>query len=161
MISEVKLEKEPLLVDDANSTDDLTPQQLSGDENTEKSLLMSDITGSKSSTCLLTRFPTHRHHHHEDRRGSGHPLPAPHPQQTWLCTELSCHIGCDQLDAVLFNSAVEIKEPRQAQQLLLNRILYFRHQNCAYDLLRNHFDKQHRHMYRIAHHYQEISEPHF
>ncbi len=38
------------LLDEANSTDDLVPQQLSGDENAEKSLLMSDITGSKSST---------------------------------------------------------------------------------------------------------------
>lgn len=38
------------LLDDANSTDDLVPQQLSGDENAEKSLIMSDITGSKSST---------------------------------------------------------------------------------------------------------------
>lgn len=41
------------LLDDANSTDDLVPQQLSGDENAEKSLIMSDITGSKSSTIWL------------------------------------------------------------------------------------------------------------
>ena len=40
------------LLDDANSTDDLQPQQLSGDESAEKSILASDISGTKASTLL-------------------------------------------------------------------------------------------------------------
>jgi hypothetical protein len=41
------------LLNDANSDDDLRPEQLSGDENSEKSLLASHYIGGKASTRAL------------------------------------------------------------------------------------------------------------
>jgi len=44
------------LIQDAESNDDVSPQDLSGDESSEKSLVATVVDGQKSSTYFVTKI---------------------------------------------------------------------------------------------------------